>query len=84
LDASVLGDALEQYLMAKLGWERSAMERNAVMAALQSKVPQLQPAWLDLWMASEMARYGGTRAEDSALAERLKNLAEQTENAWKG
>ena len=84
LDASAVGDALEQYLMAKLGWERSAMQRNAVMAALQSKVPHLQPAWLDLWTACDLARYGGTHAQDSALAERLKNLAEQTENAWKG
>ena len=43
---------MEQYLMAKLKWERSALTREAVHATLSDKLPDLAAEWDALWSAS--------------------------------
>ena len=81
-DVQTVGEAMEQYLMAKLGWERSMLHKTALRSALQQHVPDLTEQWIRLWDSCEMNRYGGMDGQTSALADELKSLAEQSENQW--
>ena len=56
LTIEVVGEAMEQYLMAKLGWERSQLTRDAVRTHLQGQDPALGVSWDDIWVACEMQR----------------------------
>jgi len=77
-----VGEAMEGYLMDKLGWERSELTRERAMEALQRHVPQQAEAWKALWAACEMARFGGSGSDAARLARELQELAKLTENAW--
>ena len=76
------GEAMEQYLMAKLKWERSALTREAVHATLSDTLPDLASEWDALWSALEMQRYGASAIKADDLAETLRSLAKRTEQAW--
>jgi len=80
--AEEIGEAMEQYLMAKLKWERSALTREAVHATLNDKMPALAAEWDALWSALEMQRYGASAIKADDLAETLRSLAKRTEQAW--
>jgi hypothetical protein len=80
--AEEVGEAMEQYLMAKLKWERSALTREAVHATLGETLPDLASEWDALWSALEMHRYGASAIQADDLAETLRSLAQRTEQAW--
>ena len=80
LTIEVVGEAMEQYLMAKLGWERSQLTRDAVRTHLQGQDPALGASWDDIWVACEMQRYGASQGNLDALAAQLIALAETTES----
>jgi hypothetical protein len=80
--AEDVGEAMEQYLMAKLKWERSALTREAVHATLNNTMPSLAAEWDALWNALEMQRYGASTIKADDLAETLRSLAQRTEQAW--
>ena len=73
---------MEQYLMAKLKWERSSLTREAVHATLGEILPDLASEWDALWSALEMQRYGASTIQVDDLAETLRSLAQRTEQAW--
>ena len=77
-----LGEAMEQYLMAKLGWERSQLTRDAVREHLASQDHTLAKAWDEFWVACEMQRYGASSGDLDALQSRLLELADITESNW--
>ena len=76
------GEAMEQYLMAKLGWERSQLTREAVHKRLSEVDPGLAEDWIALWNECEMQRYGAVSGNLESLAERLRSLAQKTETTW--
>ena len=76
----VVGEAMEQYLMAKLGWERSQLTRDAMRSHLQGQDPALGASWDGIWVACEMQRYGASQGNLDALAAQLIALAETTES----
>ena len=80
LTIEVVGEAMEQYLMAKLGWERSQLTRDAMRTHLQGQDPALGVSWDDIWVACEMQRYGASQGNLDALAAQLIALAETTES----
>ena len=80
--AEEVGEAMEQYLMAKLKWERSALTREAVHATLSATLPDLASDWDALWSTLEMQRYGAGAIQANDLAETLRSLAQRTEQAW--
>jgi hypothetical protein len=82
LTPEIVGEAMEQYLMAKLGWERSALTRAAVHHHLMKRDPQLAASWDELWEACELQRYGATAANTSEMAQRVLALAQTTEASW--
>ena len=71
------GEAMEQYLMAKLGWERSQLTREAVHKRLSEHDPGLAEDWIALWNECEMQRYGAVSGNLESLAERLRSLAQK-------
>ena len=77
--AELVGEAMEQYLMAKLGWERSQLTRDAVHAHFKTQDASLAASWDDVWATCEMQRYGASQGNLEALADQLINLAEATE-----
>ena len=82
LTPEIVGEAMEQYLMAKLGWERSALTRAAVHLHLMEHDPKLAASWDELWEACELQRYGATAANTSDMAQRVLALAQTTEASW--
>ena len=82
LTPEIVGEAMEQYLMAKLGWERSALTRAAVYLHLMERDPKLAASWDELWEACELQRYGATAANTSDMAQRILALAQTTEASW--
>lgn len=77
-----VGEAMEQYLMSKLGWERSSMTTQRLSDALKQSLPSLHSAWMALWNDCEIHRYGGGTGETESLAQRLRELVEQSESNW--
>ena len=57
---------MEQYLMGKLGWERS--NSPAMMRTHLQQDPALGASWDDIWVACEMQRYGASQGNLDALA----------------
>ena len=82
LTIETIGEAMEQYLMAKLGWERSQMTREAVKAHLSAQDDALAKQWDGFWEACEMQRYGASQGNLDALAQTLLALGETTESSW--
>ena len=82
LTIETIGEAMEQYLMAKLGWERSQLTREAVKQHLTVKDGPLAEQWDAFWEACEMQRYGASQGNLDALAQTLLNLGETTESRW--
>ena len=82
LTPEVLGETMEQYLMAKLGWERSQLTRDAVRMALLKFDATLAEEWDQMWVACEMVRYGASSGDLSELSNRMLTLAETTEATW--
>ena len=80
LTIETVGEAMEQYLMAKLGWERSQLTRDAVKIHLSQKDMSLAESWDEFWMACEMQRYGASQGNIDSLAKQLIALAETTES----
>jgi len=77
-----LGEAMEQYLLAKLGWEPSQLTRDAVREHLASQDHTLAKAWDEFWVTCEMQRYGASSGDLDALQSRLLELANITESNW--
>ena len=73
---------MEQYLMAKLGWERSQLTRENVKVHLASVDTDLAEQWDGFWLACEMRRYGASQGDLEALAKTLLELGETTETSW--
>ena len=82
LTIETIGEAMEQYLMAKLGWERSQLTREAVKQHLTVKDKALAEQWDAFWGACEMQRYGASQGNLDALAQSLLTLGETTESRW--
>ena len=82
LTIEILGEAMEQYLMAKLGWERSQLTREAVKQHLASRDGTLAEQWDAFWEACEMQRYGASQGNLDTLSQSLLSLAETTESRW--
>jgi hypothetical protein len=82
LTPEVLGETMEQYLMAKLGWERSQLTRDSVRLALLKFDATLAEEWDQMWVACEMVRYGASSGDLSELSRRLMTLAETSEATW--
>ena len=80
LTIETVGEAMEQYLMAKLGWERSQLTRDAVKIHLSHEDMSLAESWDKFWMACEMQRYGASQGNIDSLAKQLIALAETTES----
>ena len=80
LTIEMVGEAMEQYLMAKLGWERSQLTRDAVRTHLHAQDAKLCVSWDEFWAACEMQRYGASHGNLEALAAQLIALAETTES----
>ena len=78
-----IGEALEQYLMAKLEIDRSQLTREVVMKRLDLMDPALAASWKELWETCEAQRYGALQGNTDELATRLMELAKTTENAGK-
>ena len=68
--------------MAKLGWERSQLTREAVKQHLTVKDEALAEQWDAFWEACEMQRYGASQGNLDALAQTLLTLGETTESRW--
>ena len=68
--------------MAKLGWERSQLTREAVHKRLSEHDAGLADEWIALWNECEMQRYGAVSGSLDGLAERLRLLAQKTEDTW--
>ncbi len=82
LTIETIGEAMEQYLMAKLGWERSQLTREATKQHLTAKDEELAGQWDAFWEACEMQRYGASQGNIDALAQTLLTLGETTETRW--
>lgn len=78
-----LGQGLEDYLLAKLTWNSSQFQRDAILEALQLNAPDTVENWQTLLDQLDMARYapGAIPAPDEMLATSEK-LVEQTEKSW--
>jgi len=78
-----VGEAMEQYLMAQTGLDRSSLTREAVRLRMAATDESLAQSWDDLWVACEMQRYGASSGDLESLTSRLIELAETTENVRK-
>jgi len=78
-----LGQGLEDYLLAKLTWNSSQFQRDAILEALQLHAPDTVENWKILLDQLDMARYapGTIPAPDEMLAT-SERLVEQTEKSW--
>lgn len=77
-----VGEAMEQYLMAKLELDRSHLSRASVRERMALQDASIASSWDELWVACEMQRYGASEGDAQALSARLLSLAETTETAW--
>lgn len=78
-----LGAALENYLLAKLEWNASQLQREALVDALQAHVPDLRARWSELLQALDMARYAPGQVEEPAsMLATSEALINETEKAW--
>ena len=77
-----IGEAMEQYLMAKLGVDRSQLSRKTVHDLVSDKDANLAKQWDAMWADCEFQRYGGAQGNQPAIATKLLKLAEATENIW--
>ena len=78
-----LGAGLESYLMAKLEWNASQMQRSALQLALQQQIPALHDRWKSLLDTLDMARYApGQVPAPAALLSEAEELVDATEKAW--
>lgn len=78
-----LGAGLESYLLAKLEWNASQMQRAALQTALVQRIPTLHDRWKSLLDTLDMARYApGQVPAPSALLSEAEALVEATEKAW--
>lgn len=78
-----LGAGLESYLMAKLEWNASQMQRAALQSALEQRVPALQDRWKSLLDTLDMARYApGQVPAPAELLSEAEALVDATEKAW--
>ena len=79
-----LGVGLEEYLCAKLAWQRSRYGQAAVLEALAAHVPDEVAAWRQLLTEVEGARFApGLAAAPPVLLEQARTLIERTESKWK-
>ena len=78
-----VGEAMEQYLMAHTGLDRSSLTREAVRLRIAESDEGLAKSWDNLWMACEMQRYGASSGDLKSLTNTLIELAETSENVWK-
>lgn len=79
-----LGVGLEEYLCAKLAWQRSRYGQAAVLEALAAHVPDEVAAWRQLLTEVEGARFApGMAAAPPVLLEQARSLIERTESQWK-
>jgi hypothetical protein len=80
-----LGAGLEDYLCAKLAWQRSQYGQAAVLTELASHIaPEEVAAWRTLLTEVEGARFApGLAAAPPVVLEQARRLIERTESQWK-
>ena len=78
-----LGQGIEQYLLAKLGWSASQYQREAVLLELAQKTPDTATQWKDLLDQLDLARYApGAIPAPSEMIALSETLVEKTEKSW--
>lgn len=78
-----LGQGIEQYLLAKLGWSASQYQRDAILKALEQKTPNTLDRWKNLLDQLDMARYApGSIPSPEEMIILAEELVEQTEKSW--
>lgn len=78
-----LGQGIEQYLLAKLGWSASQYQRDAILTALEQKTPSTLDRWKNLLDQLDMARYApGSIPSPEEMILLAEELVEQTEKSW--
>ena len=78
-----LGQGIEQYLLAKLGWSASQYQRDAILKALEQKTPSTLDRWKSLLDQLDMARYApGSIPSPEEMILLAEELVEQTEKSW--
>ena len=78
-----LGQGLEDYLLAKLTWNSSQFQRDAILEALQLNAPDTVESWQILLDQLDMARYApGTIPAPDEMLTTSEKLVEQTEKSW--
>ena len=76
---SQIGEAMEQFLMAKTECDRSLLSREWIVEQFQRTDPDLAMQWDALWMDIDMARYGTHDGNVEDFSQRLLSLAKRTE-----
>lgn len=78
-----LGSGLEAYLMAKLEWNASQMQRSALLSALETRVPSQVEHWKSMLDTLDMARYApGQVPAPETLLDTAERLVDATEKEW--
>ena len=78
-----LGSGLEQYLLAKLEWNSSQMQRDALLVELQTHVPNLVASWKTLLDDLDLARYAPAQVlQPNDMLQKAESLVSETEKAW--
>ncbi len=78
-----LGAGLEQYLLAKLEWNSSQMQRDALLRELQSRVPELADSWKKLLDDLDLARYAPAQVlQPDEMLKQAESLVSDTEKSW--
>ena len=78
-----LGRGLEAYLLAKLEWNASQMQRSALLSELDTRVPTQAAQWKTMLDTLDMARYApGQVPAPAELLSTAERLVDATEKDW--
>lgn len=79
-----LGNGLEAYLIAKLGWSQSQFTRVGALRAVGEAAPGAHPEWTAVLELLDLARYApGSMSAPQGLLDRAIKLVDATEKEWK-
>lgn len=78
-----LGRGLEAYLLAKLEWNASQMQRSSLLSELAIRVPTQAAQWKTMLDTLDMARYApGQVPAPAELLSTAERLVDATEKDW--